>query len=271
MAFLSIRDVCKRFDTPGGHVAVLDRLSLDVDEGEFACVVGCSGSGKTTLVSLIAGLLEPDAGEIRLAGEPVRGPGPDRGIVFQNYSLLAWMTVFENVHLAVDAVSPGWSRDEKRRRAEELIRMVNLGAAMHKRPRELSGGMRQRVAVARGLAMNPRLLLLDEPFSALDALTRATLQDELARIWMSERKTVVMITNDVDEAILLADRIHPLSPGPGARLGAGIPVAIPRPRQRRRLSLDPGYQAARRAIVDFLARQRSRPVPAPAPALAGAS
>jgi len=259
MAFLSVRDVRKGFETARGYVPVLDHLNLEVDEGEFVCVVGCSGSGKTTLVSLIAGLLTPEAGELRLGGAPIREPGPERGIVFQNYSLLAWMSVFENIYLAVDAVSPQRTRAEKRRRTEELIATVNLTAAAHKRPRELSGGMRQRVAVARGLAMDPKLLLLDEPFSALDALTRATLQDELARLWLAERKTVVMITNDVEEAILLADRIYPMSRGPAARLGAGIAVNIPRPRLRRRLSLDPGYQLARRAIVDFLGAQRGAP------------
>ena len=271
MAFLTLRDVCKSFNTPKGRVSVLDRLSLDVEEGEFVCVVGCSGSGKTTLVSLIAGLIERDAGEMSLAGEPICGPGPDRGIVFQNYSLLAWMTVFENVYLAVDAVSPHLSREQKRRRTAALVQMVNLSAATHKRPRQLSGGMRQRVAVARGLAMDPKLLLLDEPFSALDALTRATLQDELARIWLHERKTVVMITNDVDEAILLSDRIFPLSPGPGARLGPPIPVELPHPRVRHRLSLDPHYQSARRALVDFLGRQRSGRSNAPTGEMAVAS
>ncbi len=257
MSFLSVRNLHKSYPTPKGPVSVLDQLNLEVDEGEFVSIVGCSGSGKTTLVSLIAGLIEPDAGTISLAGEPIRGPGPDRGIVFQNYSLLAWMTVFENVYLAVDAVWPGRSVAHKNRRAMELIRMVNLGAAAEKKPGQLSGGMRQRVAVARGLAMDPKVLLLDEPFSALDALTRAILQDELARIWMSERKTVVMITNDVDEAILLSDRIFPMSPGPGARLGAAIRVDMSRPRARRRLSLDPNYQAARREVVGFLVRQRS--------------
>ena len=257
MAFLSLQGVSKGFTTSKGSVAVLDQLDLQVEHGEFVCIVGCSGSGKTTLVSLIAGLIEPDAGTIKLAGEPIRGPGPDRGIVFQNYSLLAWMTVFENVYLAVDAVSPHLSGEQKRRRAIELIRMVNLGAAADKLPRQLSGGMRQRVAVARGLAMDPKLLLLDEPFSALDALTRATLQDELQRIWSNQRKTVVMITNDVEEAILLSDRIFPLTPGPGARLGPGIQVQIPHPRARRRLSLDPNYQAARRAVVAFLTGRRA--------------
>jgi nitrate/nitrite transport system ATP-binding protein len=260
MPFLTLHGVCKSFESPRGRRAVLDRLDLEVQEGEFICIVGASGCGKTTLVSLVAGLIEPDAGWLRLAGTPISGPSPERGIVFQNYSLLAWMTAFENVHLAVDAVSPQLSRQEKRQRTEELLRLVNLGQAMHKRPRELSGGMRQRVAVARGLAMNPRLLLLDEPFSALDALTRASLQDELARIWLSERKTVLMITNDVEEAILLSDRIHPLLPGAnGARLGPGIAVNLTRPRLRRRLSLDPEYQRIRRSIVEALGTPR--PVP----------
>jgi nitrate/nitrite transport system ATP-binding protein len=256
MAFLELRGVGKSYWTPRGRYSVLDDLSLDVEAGEFVCIVGYSGSGKTTLVSLIAGLLEPDAGEIRLGGEPIRGPSSDLGIVFQNYSLLAWMSVFENIYLAVNAVSLGATAVEKCARTHELIAAVNLSAAAHKRPHELSGGMRQRVAVARGLAMNPKLLLLDEPFSALDALTRATLQSELARIWMEERKTVVMITNDVEEAILLADRIYPLTPGPGARLGPQIVVDLPHPRSSRALNLEPAYHHARRDIVEFLANQR---------------
>lgn len=166
------------------------------------------------------------------------------------------MTVFENIHLAVAAVSPQLSRAEQRQRTEQWVRLVHLEPAMHKRPHALSGGMRQRVAVARGLAMDPQILLLDELFSALDALTRAALQDELARIWMEQRKTVVMITNDVEEAILLADRIYPLTPGPGATLGPDIPVTIPRPRLRRRLSLDPAYQEVRRALTEFLLKAR---------------
>ena len=256
MALLELRGVSKSYWTPRGWYSVLENLNLDVQDGEFVCIVGYSGSGKTTLVSLIAGLLEPDAGEIRLGGEAIRGPGPDRGIIFQNYSLLAWMTVFENVYLAVNAVSPQASTAEKRERTERLIATVNLSAAAHKRPHELSGGMRQRVAVARGLAMNPRLLLLDEPFSALDALTRATLQAELARLWMEERKTIVMITNDVEEAILLADRIYPLTPGPAAHLGPEIVVDLPHPRSSRALNQEPGYHHARRDIVEFLASRR---------------
>jgi nitrate/nitrite transport system ATP-binding protein len=256
MALLSLRRVAKSFATPGASTSVLRDLDLDVHEGELVAIVGASGSGKTTLVSLIAGLIAPDAGEIVFDGRPVRGPAPERGIVFQNYSLLSWMSVLDNVQLAVDAVSRQVPAARRRARAEELIRLVNLGAAMHKRPHQLSGGMRQRVAVARGLAMEPRLLLLDEPFSALDALTRATLQEELARIWLERRTTMILITNDVEEAVLLADRIHPLTPGPGARLGPAIRVPIARPRSRRRLNSDAAYRAVRREVIAFLLHQR---------------
>ena len=252
MAYLDIRALRKAY---GDH-RVLGGIDLAMEEGEFVAIVGYSGSGKTTLISLIAGLLTPDTGSIVLDDAPVTEPGPDRGIVFQQYSLLPWMTVYENVALAVDAVNPGKSAAERRRLAEELIALVNLTPAREKRPSELSGGMRQRVAVARGLGMAPKLLLMDEPFSALDALTRATLQDELTRIWGERRCTVILITNDVDEAILLADRIYPMTPGPGAVLGAPIEVALPRPRSRRHMSLSPAYQKARHALVDFLRTSR---------------
>jgi nitrate/nitrite transport system ATP-binding protein len=257
MAFLRLQDVRKSYETLKGRYLVLQGLDLVLEKGEFVAIVGYSGSGKTTLLSLIAGLITPDEGEILLDGVPIAGPGPDRGIVFQNYSLLPWLTVFENIHLAVDAASSRLSTQEKRRRTEEWVRLVHLEEAMDKRPHELSGGMRQRVAVARGLAMEPKLLLLDEPFSALDALTRSILQDELARIWMEQRKTVVMITNDVEEAIRLAERIYPLTPGPGATLGPEIPVPIPHPRSRRLLSLDPIYQRVRRELTEFLIKARN--------------
>ncbi|MGE3536418.1 MAG: ABC transporter ATP-binding protein [Candidatus Tectimicrobiota bacterium] len=256
MALLTLRDVSKGYQTPKGFHLVLRDIDLDVQEGDFLTIVGYSGSGKTTLMSLIAGLIRPDEGRITLDGAPILEPGPDRGIIFQNYSLLPWLTVLENIALAVDAVFPQLSAAERRQRAEYWAELVNLGPAMGRRPHELSGGMRQRVAVARGLAMDPKMLLLDEPFSALDALTRATLQDELARIWMEQRKTVLMITNDVEEAILLSDRIYPLTPGPGATLGPEIPVLLPRPRLRRHLSLDPAYQEARRGVTEFLLKAR---------------
>jgi nitrate/nitrite transport system ATP-binding protein len=252
MAYLEVRDVHKRFVTPRGTTPVLAGASLALDAGEFVAIVGYSGSGKTTLISLIAGLLAPDAGEVVLDGVVVTGPGPERGVVFQQYSLLPWMTARDNVRLAVDAVDAARPAAERRRRTDELIGLVGLSAAADKRPRELSGGMRQRVAVARGFGMRPKVLLMDEPFSALDALTRATLQDELLRIWSERRSTVVMVTNDVDEAILLADRIYPMTPGSGAVLGPVIEVGLPRPRQRRHMSLAPAYQKVRTEIVEFL-------------------
>jgi nitrate/nitrite transport system ATP-binding protein len=258
MAFLEVRGVRKSYVTARATTDVLGGIDLSMEEGEFVAVVGYSGSGKTTLVSLIAGLLEADAGSVVLDGVGVRGPGPERGVVFQQYSLLPWMTVYENVALAVDAVNPGLDAAARRRLTEELVALVNLTPAIWKRPRELSGGMRQRVAVARGLAMRPKVLLMDEPFSALDALTRANLQDLLLRIWGERRTTVILITNDVDEAILLADRIYPMTAGPAAVLGPAIEVGLPRPRVRRHLSLSPAYQKARQGIVDFLTASRLR-------------
>jgi nitrate/nitrite transport system ATP-binding protein len=268
MAFLEIRGVSKSFNLNGKsrsgsaratgsspevrELPVLRDINLAINEREFVCIVGRSGSGKTTLISLIAGLIETDRGQILLEGKPIQGPGPERGIVFQNYSLLPWMNVFENVYLAVDAVAPSLAEAEKRDRTEHYIRLVNLSAAMEKLPRELSGGMRQRVAVARGLAMDPKVLLMDEPFSALDALTRGTLQEELARIWMETQKTVVMITNDIDEAILLADCIYPLTSGPGATLGPAIAVASAHPRSRQQLSRESQYQQLRRDMIGAL-------------------
>jgi nitrate/nitrite transport system ATP-binding protein len=272
MAFLEVRGVSKTFSGKGNAKAatpipVLRDINLGIDEREFVCIVGRSGAGKTTLISLIAGLIEPDRGEILLEGKAIQGPGPERGIVFQNYSLLPWMTVFENVYLAVDAVAPDLAEKEKRERTERYIHLVNLGDATGKRPRELSGGMRQRVAVARGLAMDPKVLLLDEPFSALDALTRGTLQEELARIWMETQKTVVMITNDIDEAILLADTIYTLTSDPGATLGPPVRVAAPHPRSLTEVSRSPEYQKARRETVGILvAGQKNRTKLCPTPA-----
>jgi len=252
MPYLEVSAVEKSYVTARGMTRVLGGVTLGLEAGEFVAIVGYSGSGKTTLISLVGGLIAPDAGEIILDGARVTEPGPERGIVFQQYSLLPWMTVYENVALAVDAVNPSRPARERKAMTEELIDLVNLTPAAGKRPRELSGGMRQRVAVARGLAMEPKVLLMDEPFSALDALTRATLQDELLRIWSVRRSTVILVTNDVDEAILLADRIYPMTPGPGAVLGPAIEVGLPRPRQRRHMSLTPAYQKARQGIVEFL-------------------
>jgi nitrate/nitrite transport system ATP-binding protein len=247
---LVLHDVEKSF--PGRVKPILTQVSVTVPEGQFTVIVGGSGAGKTTLISLLAGLTKPDHGEISFAGKPLEAPGPERAVVFQNYSLLPWLTVLENVALAITAAFPERNRRAVKDHAHYFVDLVKLTPATNKRPRELSGGMRQRVALARALAMEPRLLLLDEPLSALDALTRAALQDELARIWSEAKTTVMMVTNDIDEAIFLADRVYPLTRGPAATLGQPIDIALPRPRSRQRLSLVPEYQRARYAIVRFL-------------------
>ena len=244
---------CMEKSFPGRTAPVLADIGLDIPEGQFAAIVGCSGAGKTTLISFLAGLTKPDRGDISFDGRPLRRTWSGTGIVFQNYSLLPWLTVRENIALAVEAASPGLGKKATGRACAVFHRLVKLSAANNKRPRELSGGMRQRVALARALAMEPRVLLLDEPLSALDALTRTTMQDELARIWGEAKTTVIMVTNDIDEAILLSRPRVSLTRGPRATLGQAIPVAFPRPRIRAGLSLNPAYQRARREITRSLA------------------
>ena len=262
-AFVEMRGVSKGFDSASGRVSVLEDVNLEVSQGEFVAIVGYSGSGKTTLMSLLAGLYRPDSGTVNVAGKPVLGPGPDRGVVFQNYSLLPWLTVFENIHLGVDQVFSRETDAQKRARTERYVRLVNLSHAKDRKPGQLSGGMRQRVSVARALAMDPAVLLLDEPLGALDALTRGALQTEIERIWQADRKTVVMITNDVDEAILLADRIIPLSTGPKATLGPAIAVDIERPRDRKALNHHPEFKHVRTRVIEYLlgsaAQRRASP------------
>lgn len=248
MPFLELSNVSKHF----GPTQVLRDINLQIERGEFVAIVGYSGAGKTTLISLIAGLLRPDSGSITLNDLEITGPGPDRGIVFQNYSLLPWLTVYENIFLAVDQLFPNWSPAKKQQHVERHIAMVNLTPAREKKPGALSGGMRQRVSVARALAMDPQILLLDEPLSALDALTRATLQDEISRIWSEDKKTVVLITNDVDEGILLADRIIPLSAGPNATLGPSFKIDLDRPRDRKDINHCPRFKEIRRDVTDYL-------------------
>ena len=252
MTFLELDGVSKAYGSGGGRSEVLHDINLRIDRGEFIAIVGFSGSGKTTLISTIAGLVQPDAGQVRLQGKPVAGPGPERGVVFQSYSLMPWLTVYGNVALAVDAVFRNQNRAERDELTRKYIEMVGLSHALERRPAELSGGMRQRVAVARALAMRPEILLLDEPLSALDALTRAKLQDEIVQIWERERKTVVLITNDVDEAILLADRIIPLTPGPRATLGPEFKVPLERPRDRTAMNHSPAYRGLRKDITEYL-------------------
>ncbi len=252
MAFLEIMDLSKGYGSDRDRTEVLKDITLDIEEGEFVAIVGFSGSGKTTLISAMAGLIAPDNGRVRLKGKPILGPGPERGVVFQSYSLMPWLTVEGNVALAVDEVFASESRAERKARVRKYVEMVGLTSAIDRRPAELSGGMRQRVAVARALAMSPEILLLDEPLSALDALTRANLQDEIEAIWRQEKKTVVLITNDVDEAILLADRIIPLNPGPNATLGPEFKVSIPRPRDRSAINNVTEFKRLRAEITTYL-------------------
>ena len=232
---------------------MLRDVNLAVKEGDFVSIIGYSGTGKSTLINLIAGLLKPDAGTARMDGQIIAGPGPERGIVFQNYSLLPWLTVTENVRLAVDQLFPTMSETERKEHTASYVDMVKLTPAAGKYPKELSGGMRQRVSVARTLAANPRILLLDEPLSALDALTRATLQDEIAEIWQKNRTTVIWITNDPDEAILVADRVIPLLPGrDGATLGKELTIEMPRPRDRRELLKTAEFKDLKIQLVNTL-------------------
>ena len=248
MPFLELTNVTKGFGGP----AILQGVNLAIERGEFVAIVGYSGSGKTTLISLIAGLTQPDSGTVKLNDLEITGPGPDRGVVFQNYSLLPWLTVTENITLAVEQVFPNYAPAKTAEHVAKFIAMVNLTPHAHKLPRQLSGGQRQRVSVARALAMDPQILLLDEPLSALDALTRSTLQDEIEHIWEADKKTVVLITNDVDEALLLADRIIPLTPGPGATLGDSVAVTLARPRDRKALNHDPEFKRLRALVTNQL-------------------
>jgi nitrate/nitrite transport system ATP-binding protein len=265
MALLELRGVCKSYGEGRDRSEVLRGVDLEVERGEFVAIVGYSGAGKTTLMSMIAGLIPPSSGTLTFDGQPIVEPSPNRGVVFQNYSLLPWLTVFENVYLAVDQVFNDWSTEQKRAYADKHVALVNLAPARDKKPAQLSGGMRQRVSVARALAMDPEMLLLDEPLSALDALTRATLQDEFGRLCQATRKTILLITNDVDEAILLADRIVPLGAGPGACMGPSFAVDIARPRDRKALNHDARFKELRAQIVEYLlasARQKRAQAPA---------
>jgi nitrate/nitrite transport system ATP-binding protein len=252
MAFLELRGVCKGYGAGKDRTEVLRNIDLEVERGELVAIVGYSGAGKTTLMSMIGGLIKPDVGTITMDGKPITGPGPDRGVVFQNYSLLPWLSVFENIYLAVEQVFTNKSNAEKITHTDRYVTMVNLAHARDKKPAQLSGGMRQRVALARALAMEPEVLLLDEPLGALDALTRATLQDELARICRVSGKTIVLITNDVDEGILLADRIIPLGAGPAATLGPSVEVELAKPRDRKALNHDATFKKIRASVIEYL-------------------
>ena len=258
MSLIQINNASKGFGHNGSRTEVLKNINLSVEEGEFVVIVGYSGSGKSTLINLISGLVKPDTGEALIEGKKITEPGPDRGLVFQNYSLLPWLTVEENIALAVDEVFKDWSPEQRKEHVKKHIAMVKLTPAAHKLPKELSGGMRQRVSVARTLAMNPKVLLMDEPLSALDALTRAQLQDEISDIWMNNKTTVIWITNDPDEAILVADKVIPLLPTAPATLGEPMIIDLERPRDRRSINHDPKFKKLRTQLITTLLDAKGR-------------
>jgi len=250
--FLTIKDVSKVYETPKGPYVVLDGVNLTIKEGEFICLIGHSGCGKSTLLNMIAGFNGPTNGEVALEGSQITEPGPDRMVVFQNYSLLPWLTATENIHLGVENVYPEKSADEHNTIVKEHLELVGLTEACNKRPGQLSGGMKQRVAIARALATRPKLLILDEPFGALDPITREELQEELLKIWRKEKITVIMITHDIDEALFLADRIVMMTNGPAASIGEDMHVPFSRPRNRARIMEDPKYYELRNFALEFL-------------------
>lgn len=252
MALIELKNVTKYYGEGADRVEVLSNINLSIEEGEFVAIVGFSGSGKTTLVNLISGLILPDEGEVLYQGKPVTGPSHERGVIFQNYSLLPWLSVRNNVGMAVKQAFSSLSKKDIKTKIEEYVGMVNLSHAIDKRPKELSGGMRQRVSVTRALSMNPNVILMDEPLSALDALTRGNLQDEIINIWSKDKKTALLITNDVDEGIYMADRIIPLNPGPNATLGPEFKIDLARPRNKIEMNHMDSFKKTRNKIIDYL-------------------
>ncbi|MFO1246414.1 MAG: ABC transporter ATP-binding protein [Ramlibacter sp.] len=258
--YIEVQGVEQTFKTAKGPFVALRDINLTVAKGEFVALIGHSGCGKSTLLNLIAGLTLPTQGALLCANREIAGPGPERGVVFQNHSLLPWLTCYENVYLAVERVFgqtreagiPAETKAQLKARTDAALALVGLTPAAQKRPGEISGGMKQRVGIARALSMEPKVLLMDEPFGALDALTRAKLQDELLEIVARTESTVVMVTHDVDEAVLLSDRIVMMTNGPAATIGEVLTVDLPRPRNRVALAEDPRYLRARKAVIDFL-------------------
>jgi nitrate/nitrite transport system ATP-binding protein len=261
LKYIEIQNVAQTFKTKKGLFPALRDINLTVAKGEFVALIGHSGCGKSTLLNLIAGLTTPTEGALLCANREIAGPGPERAVVFQNHSLLPWLTCFENVYLGVERVfgaaskstgAPSENKAQLTERTNAALALVGLTAAAQKRPGEISGGMKQRVGIARALAMEPKVLLMDEPFGALDALTRAKLQDELLEIVAKTHATVVMVTHDVDEAVLLSDKIVMMTNGPAATIGEVLAVDLPRPRNRVALADDPAYLGYRKAVIDFL-------------------
>lgn len=258
--YLEIDQVGMSFKTKKGTFEALRDINLKVNKGEFISLIGHSGCGKSTLLNLIAGLTTPTTGHVICNAREIDGPGPERAVVFQNHSLLPWLSCFENVYLAVERVfSKNESKAQLKQRTEEALKMVGLTHAMHKYPNEISGGMKQRVGIARALSMQPDVLLLDEPFGALDALTRAHLQDELISIVQQTHATVIMVTHDVDEAVLLSDRIVMMTNGPAATIGEVLTVDLAHPRDRMLLANDPHYHHLRSQVLSFLYERQKRP------------
>jgi nitrate/nitrite transport system ATP-binding protein len=256
--YVHVEGVGMTFKTRRGPFVALRDIDLSVQKGEFIALIGHSGCGKSTLLNLVAGLLKASTGVLLCAGREIAGPGPDRGVVFQNHSLLPWLTCFDNIHLAVERVFGATkAKAELRRRTQDALALVGLTHAEHKFPHEISGGMKQRVGLARALSMQPKVLLLDEPFGALDALTRARLQDELMKIVQATGSTVLMVTHDVDEAVLLADRIVMMTNGPAATIGEVLAIELARPRDRVALAEDARYHRYRTAVLDFLYRRQA--------------
>jgi nitrate ABC transporter ATP-binding subunit len=250
--FLIVDRVSKTYPTPKGPYTVLEGVDLTIFESEFVCLIGHSGCGKSTLLDMVSGFRKPSTGEVRLQGKQIARPGPDRMVVFQNYALLPWKTAFENVYLGVNAVYPDKSKKQKTEIVRSHLAMVGLEEAANKRPGQLSGGMKQRVSIARALSIRPQVLILDEPFGALDAITKEELQEELLKIWEEHKITVLMITHDIDEALFLADRVVMMTNGPAAKIGEIMNVPFPRPRDRAQLLEDPNYYTLRNHALDFL-------------------
>ncbi len=249
---LRFEQLGKEYATQRGPYVVLEDINLEVAKGEFVCVIGHSGCGKSTLLNMVSGFATPSTGRVLLEGKPITKPGPDRMVVFQGYALLPWMTAYENVHLAIDSVKPTLPEAQKREIALEHLAMVGLSEAADKKITQISGGMKQRVAIARALSIRPEVLILDEPFGALDAITKEELQEELLSIWNTQKCTVLMITHDIDEALFLADRLVMMTNGPAAGIGEVLPIDFPRPRSREDIMEDPKYYELRNTALDFL-------------------
>jgi bicarbonate transport system ATP-binding protein len=250
--YLEIKDVTKVYPTKNGPFTVLDGVNLNVAQGEFICLIGHSGCGKSTLLNMVSGFNTPTTGQVLLEGQQITKPGPDRMVVFQNYALLPWRTAFENIYIAVNAVYPNKPEAEKSAIVRDHLAMVGLADAMDKKPPQMSGGMRQRVSIARALSIRPKVLILDEPFGALDAITKEELQEELLKIWGDNKCTVLMITHDIDEALFLADKLVMMTNGPHAKIGEVMEIPFSRPRNRERIMEDPLYYQLRNYALDYL-------------------